>query len=114
MNKTLILTATIAAVVLAGCSPKEKDAEYYYNHPKELKTLKAQCDAKAKSIDEKVALNPSSDIYNDQNCIIAYRAYAGIKMKSLKKAIAEEPSTTDQPSWWARHILSEVYGWPDL
>ena len=89
MKKAFILA--LGTLVLTGCG--EKDAEYYYNHPDEIKTVIADCEAKiANTADDALAT-----LKDDKACKAATLAAAGIEMGDLKKAVLKE----DKMGWGA-------------
>ena len=97
MKKAFILA--LGTLVLTGCG--EKDAEYYYNHPDEIKTVMANCEGKiANTADDALAT-----LKDDKTCKAATLAAAGIEMGDLKKAVLKE----DKMGWGA-YIQSLIDG----
>lgn len=97
MKKTVILA--LGTLVLAGCG--ERDAEYYYNHPDEIKTVMADCEGKiAAAADETLAT-----LKEDKTCKAATLAAAGIEIGDLKKAVLKEDKVG-----WSAYVQSLVDG----
>lgn len=59
MNR-LLLSIPVVTLLLSGCG--EKDAEYYYNHPDELKTSLDSCMLKVENIAKKNGLDENSNL----------------------------------------------------
>lgn len=96
--KKLLIAPVLACLVLAGCQ-KTKDAEYYYDHPEELKTLLSACSAKLEAApDEAVAA-----LRDDQECRAATVANLGIEYKDIKKALLK------QEDIWASRVEGELF-----
>ncbi|MBS9783436.1 MAG: EexN family lipoprotein [Pasteurella sp.] len=88
-NKMLFMTLVL---FLSGCN--EKDAQYYYDNPAELKKVVAECETKVKAVTTDEELDK---LATDKVCDYAMIAAAGVKTKNLKQAMLE----ADKVGWKA-------------
>ena len=84
MKIQTIAALTVSALLLTACG--EKNAEYYYNHPDELKPILAACEEKAKGADDATL----TALKADKECLAVGLAAAGIQLGDYKKAVMEE------------------------
>ncbi len=90
-NKLLFLTFIC---LLTGCG--EKDEQYYYDNPAELKKVITECETKAKAATTDEELDK---LATDEMCRKATVAAVGIQTKNLKNAMLEE-----EKIGWAAYI----------
>ena len=93
MKIQTIAALTISALLLTACG--EKNAEYYYNHPDELKPILAACEEKAKGADDATL----TALKADKECSVVGLAAAGIQLGDYKKAVMEE-----EKYGWAAYV----------
>ena len=91
--KKQTIAALTAVMLLTACG--EKDAEYYYNHPDELKPILAACGEKAKGADDATL----TALKADKECSAVGLAAAGIQLGDYKKAVMEE-----EKYGWAAYV----------
>ena len=93
MKIQTIAALTVSALLLTACG--EKNAEYYYNHPDELKPILAACEEKAKGADDATL----TALKADKECSAVGLAAAGIQLGDYKKAVMEE-----EKYGWAAYV----------
>ena len=91
--KKQTIAALTAVMLLTACG--EKDAEYYYNHPDELKPILAACEERTKGADDATL----TALKADKECSAVGLAAAGIQLGDYKKAVMEE-----EKYGWAAYV----------
>lgn len=91
--KKQTIAALTAVMLLTACG--EKDAEYYYNHPDELKPILAACEERTKGADDATL----TALKADKECLAVGLAAAGIQLGDYKKAVMEE-----EKYGWAAYV----------
>ena len=91
--KKQTIAALTAVMLLTACG--EKDAEYYYNHPDELKPILAACEERTKGADDATL----TALKADKECLTVGLVAAGIQLGDYKKAVMEE-----EKYGWAAYV----------